>query len=72
MGAMVEFVSGRNCGEVEGFRKGCGLIYWIIEGVRTPSLREARMAETAMNEATAAKKSLVRREVATVKVGECA
>lgn len=37
-----------------------------------PSRRDARMAEVAMKRATAARKSLVRREVATVEVAPAA
>lgn len=65
-GAMVEFVSGRNDCDNEGFRNGFGFMYWIIDGVRTPSRREARMTATDMKRPRPMRRSLGRREVATV------
>lgn len=67
---MVELVRGRY-GDVEsGLWRGRGLMYCSREGGRTPSRRVARMAERAMKRPTAARKSLVRREVATVEVND--
>ena len=66
VGAMVEFVSGRKCWE-SGLRNGFGLRYWRIDGGRTPSRREARMATREMKRAIATSSSRWKeREIATV------
>jgi hypothetical protein len=54
---MVEFVSGRNAC-ANGFRSGFGFKYCIIDGGRTPSRREARMATMEMKRATVANRSV--------------
>jgi hypothetical protein len=70
-GAMVELVSGLNGCVYNGFRSGLGLMYCSMDGVRPLSRSEARMADVAMKRATAARKSLVRREEATVSSSIC-
>lgn len=51
-----------------GLRRGPGLMWLRIEGVRPARRSEARMALREMKRATDAKKSLVRREVARVEL----
>jgi hypothetical protein len=63
---MVELVSGLNGCVYNGLRNGVGLMYCSMDGVRPLSRSEARMADVAMKRATATRKSLVRREEATV------
>jgi hypothetical protein len=65
-------VSGLNGCVYNGIRNGVGLMYCSMDGVRPLSRSEARMADVAMKSATAAKKSLVRREEATVDVEQSA
>jgi hypothetical protein len=57
IGADEELVRGRKAWE-KGVRKGFGFKYWTMEGGRTPSRREARMAAREMKRATAATRSL--------------
>jgi hypothetical protein len=68
LGAMLEFVSGRKAW-LKGVRNGLGFRYWMRDGGRTPSRREARMAAREMKRATAARRSLLmERERATIAV----
>lgn len=65
-GAIVELVRGLTCC-ANGLRSGVDLKYCAIFGGRTPSRREARMAERVRKKATAANRTLVReREEATM------
>jgi hypothetical protein len=66
LSAIEELVSGRYACE-KGVRNGLGFKYCMIDGGRTPSRREARMATREMKMATAARRSLwMERERATV------
>lgn len=67
-GAMVELVRGRYGCVYSGLRRGPGLRLCRIEGVRPANRSEDRMAVREMKRATDTSKSLVKREVATVKL----
>jgi hypothetical protein len=64
----VELVRGRYGCVYSGLRRGPGFKLCRIEGVRPANRSEDRMAVREMKRATDARKSLVRREVATVEL----